>query len=269
MADRVHPSNSPPRSTTSSNISDELPPSHPPKPTPPETQPPVPQPPGTYIFQIPKDQIYKYPPPENAQRYNSGKKTRQSCCRRCCCFTLCFLLVFIIALAIATTVLYLIYRPEAPEYTVIDVAIKGVNLTSTGPISPEFTLSMRANNKNNKLGIYYEKGSMVNLFYRDIELANGVMLVFYQTTNNVTVFRVPLQRSNVLLGNGVTTEMRSEQSKGRVPFFLKMRAPVKIKIGSVKTWEITVKVDCDITVDALTENSRIVSKDCDYGVRLW
>lgn len=272
MGDRIHPTDSPPRSTTSSaSTSDAPPPTHPPKPTPPGPLPPVPHPSATYIFQIPKDQIYKYPSSENARNYQglAGKKPRRSFCRRCCFFTFCFTIIFIIAAAIAAGVLYVVYRPEALDYNVIDLAIKGLNLTSSGPKSPEFDVSMRANNKNDKIGIYYEKGSKVNVFYRGIELADGVLPVFYQSTNNVTVIEVALKRSNVLLGNGVITAMKNEQKQGKVPFVLKLRAPVKIKIGSVKTWEISVKVNCDITVDALIEKSRIVSKDCDYGVRLW
>ena len=50
---------------------------------------------------------------------------------------------------------------------------------------------------------------------------------------------------------------------------MKIRVLVKIKAGSVKTWTITVKVDCDITIDKLMADAKIISKDCDYGLKLW
>ncbi|KAI5667188.1 hypothetical protein M9H77_17041 [Catharanthus roseus] len=273
-AERVHPTSQPDidspvrsasRRTTSSNDSFDrgIPPLHKPGPTPP--------PPGTYVIQLPKDQIFNYPPPENENKFRhlSNKKPRRSCCRLFLCYTIAFILIFILALAIAAGVLYLVFRPEAPKYTVSGIAIRGMNLTSSYPISPEFDVNIGADNKNKKLGIYYQSGSEIEVFYNDVILSNGVLPVFYQPSKNVTVFRTVLKGSNVVLGNAVRSKLVNEQKQGKVPFRLNVKAPVKIKVGAVKTWEITVKVKCDINVDAVNEKSRITSRNCDYSVKLW
>lgn len=269
MADRVHPRDSPPESPLpSSHNSGEVGiPTKPPQPASPKPLPP----PGTYVVQVPKDQIYRYPPPENSRRYESltKRKPRRSCCCRCLCYTFSLLLILIIALGITAGVLYLVFRPEAPKYTISGIAIKNFNLTPSSSVSPAFDVTVRAENPNNKIGIYYRKGSSVTVLYSDVNLSNGEFPAFYQPTNNVTVFKTPLKGSNVLLGSAVRTALRNEQKQGKVPFRVNIKAPVKIKVGAVKTWEITVKVKCDITVDALTEKSKIVSNDCKYSVRLW
>ncbi|KAG9157292.1 hypothetical protein Leryth_004942 [Lithospermum erythrorhizon] len=268
MAEKIHPSHSSPPQKPA--VEAPPPPSQPPTPSVPAAAPPPPKP-STYVIQIPKDQIYKYPSQENAQRYQklSNPQPRRSCCRSCCIFTLCFLLLFIISAATAAGVLYLIFRPESPDYTVSGVAIKGLNLTSSKPILPEFNVSVRANNPNNKLGIYYLKGSKVEIYYGETPLSNGVLPVFDQKSNNVTVLHVILNETDLLLGNAVKSTLRSQQSERKVPFVLKLKAPVKFKIGSVKSWKFIVKVKCDIVVDSLTEKSNIVSKECGYDVRLW
>ncbi|XWS71791.1 hypothetical protein CRYUN_Cryun03dG0168700 [Craigia yunnanensis] len=260
MAERVHPGDSPPATNEHST----------PKPAPPSPEKPIPQP-GTYVIQIPKDQIYRVPPPENARRYEhlSKRKARRSTCRRCCCCMLTSILVLLLAAAIIAAVIYFVFKPESPNYSVESVAIKGFNLTSSSPLSPEFDVTVRAQNPNDKIGIYYEKSSSVEVYYEDVNLCNGALPVFYQPTNNVTVFKMALKGSGIELTNATLRALSDEQNKGTVPFTLKLRAPVKIKVGSIKTWKITVKVTCKITVDELTTAAKIVSGDCDYGVDLW
>lgn len=109
----------------------------------------------------------------------------------------------------------------------------------------------------------------MDVYYNDVDLCNGVMPVFYQPAKNVTVVRLALSGSKIQLTSGMRKEMRNEVSKKTLPFKLKIKAPVKIKVGSVKTWTMIVNVECDVTVDKLTAPSRIVSRKCSHDVDLW
>ncbi|XVF68620.1 hypothetical protein PTKIN_Ptkin11bG0016200 [Pterospermum kingtungense] len=260
MAERIHPGYSPPSSDEHSTT----------KPALMSPDKPIPQP-GTYVIQIPKDQVYRVPPPENQRRFEnlSKRKTSRSICRSCCCCFFTAVLVLLLSAVIAAAVIYFVFKPQSPNYSVENVAINGFNLTSSSLLSPEFDVTVRANNPNDKIGIYYEKGSSVRVYYEDVNLCNGALPAFYQPTNNVTLFKTALKGSGIELTNAALRAISDEQKKGTVPFTLKLRAPVKIKVGSVKTWKITAKVTCKITVDKLTAASKLVSKDCDYGVDLW
>lgn len=268
MADRVHPTAPPSSSSTETSSKSNVGVPHPPNP---EPSKPVPPPPATYVIQLPREQIFRYPPNENARKFRTSnlKKNRRSCCRRCCCFTLCLILLLIVAACVAAAVFYLVFRPESPRYTVDRIRMKGFNLTSTAPISPGFDVSIRANNPNDKIGIYYLKDGAANVFYNDVKLCGGVLPSLYQPSNNITVFQTALKGSNIVLERAVKTELLNAQKMSTVPFVLRVKAPVKIKVGSVKTWEINVKVKCDVIVDALNERAKIISKKCNYSVRLW
>jgi hypothetical protein len=260
MAERVYPADSPPQSGQfSGNFSSG---EFPKKPAPP---------PSTYVIQVPKDQIYRIPPPENAHRFEqlSRKKTNRSNCRCCFCSFLAAVFILIVLAGISFAVLYLIYRPEAPKYSIEGFSVSGINLNSTSPISPSFNVTVRSRNGNGKIGVYYEKESSVDVYYNDVDISNGVMPVFYQPAKNVTVVKLVLSGSKIQLTSGMRKEMRNEVSKKTVPFKLKIKAPVKIKFGSVKTWTMIVNVDCDVTVDKLTAPSRIVSRKCSHDVDLW
>ncbi|XP_028758075.1 NDR1/HIN1-like protein 13 [Neltuma alba] len=182
--------------------------------------------PGTHIVKVPRDQIYRAPHPENArlfQSYTSRKSHRSRCCCR-----LAFIFVFIFPLAIAAGVLYLVFHPKPPEYTVQGVAIKGMDLTSPSSevarISPGFDVRIRANNPNDKMGIYYEKGGSVEVFYKDVTVCSGAWTAFYQPPKNVTVVETSLKGSN-----GVVREHRWKLVGVCVE--VKVGVAVKLKVG--------------------------------------
>lgn len=240
------------------------------KPISPAQEKPVP-PTGTYVIQIPKDQVYRLPPPENSLRYSqyAPRKPRRNSCCLCLCWLLGLFAIFTILAAISVAVFYLVFLPESPKYSVDNLSIKGINLTSPSTISPKINATIRAHNPNNKIGIYYRKGSSVSISYSGINLCEGVLPTFYQPSNNVTMLKMALTGPEIKLNATDRKALISAQSQGKVHLKLKLRTAVKIKVGAVKTLEITVKVNCDVVVDKLTTNAKIVSKDCDYGVVLW
>ncbi|KAI3795889.1 hypothetical protein L1987_38549 [Smallanthus sonchifolius] len=261
MADRLHPGAD----------SDQFqPPPHAVKPPPSDDKPLLPQ--GTYIIQIPKDQVYRIPPPENSHKMKklANRKPRRSCCFRCVCWTISAAFILLILLSVAAGVLYLVFRPEKLKYSIDSISVAGVNLTSSAPISPRFTVNIRAENPNDKLSVFYiGKGSSVDVHYGDVSLCNGVLPTFAQSANNVTVIQTALRGSNIILARDVHSRLVKQEGERRVPLKLKVKAPVKIKIGAVKTWEIKVTVKCDVAVDRFIQKSKIVSKSCDYRVGLW
>ncbi|KAL6518690.1 hypothetical protein OROHE_017740 [Orobanche hederae] len=225
-------------------------------------------PPATYVVQLPREQILRYPPPENATKFKAltSRKKRWSCRRRCCCFGFCILFLLIAAAA----VLYLVLDFQLPNYMVTDISIKQMNLTSATPLSPKFDVSIRTENPNGKVGVYYLKDSAVNVFHGGFGLSGGVLPVFYQPKRNVTVMRTALTvYDGGVLSGAVKTALRNAQNGRKMLLAVNVDAPVCFKVGSAKTWEMTVKVRCDVVVDALNEKAKIVSKDCDRSVKLW
>ena len=118
--------------------------------------------------------------------FHTQKHTHISVCLG---YTLAAAILLLILLGIVAAVFYFVYKPESPKYTVDSIAITGYNLSSSRPISPEFGVSISANNPNDKIGIYYEKKSSIQVYYSDDRLSVGILPVFYQPVNNVTVFK--------------------------------------------------------------------------------
>ncbi|CAL5203376.1 unnamed protein product [Lathyrus oleraceus] len=213
--------------------------------------------------------VYHYLSSENATRYANNNSRKNNCCRCFCCLW-CFISIILtlaVLLVIATVAFCLIIKPESPYFAIDSIAVKGMNLTSSSVISPAVKAFVRADNGNKRIGIYYEKESTAEIFYRDVSLCNGVLPAFYQPSNNVTVFQTVLKGSGIKLAETDREALVKDVTKWSVPLTLKLRAPVKIKVGPVKTWKIGDFVfDCDLTVDQLTAQAKIVDSDCSYGL---
>ncbi|MQL69886.1 hypothetical protein Taro_002158 [Colocasia esculenta] len=228
-------------------------------------------PPGTYVIQVPKEQIFRTPTPETERRFKEytrrGRGRTRSCC--CClCWVTGVLLVLALVLAAAAGVLYLVFRPQLPRYTVQSVSVRGVNLTADATLSPEFDVVIRAENPNKKVRIHYRGGSSVVVSHSGVDFCRGSWPSFYQGTRNVTLMRTALTGSGIRLSGAMRGDLVAGQGRGEVPLEVRARVPVRVKFGAVTTWTITAKVRCDLTVDKLAASSRVVSASCGVKVKL-
>ncbi|KAE9596267.1 hypothetical protein Lal_00048748 [Lupinus albus] len=209
----------------------------------------------TYVVTIPKDRVYRVPPPENAEKFNQLASRKNRRCH-CCCWFIGILLILISLLAITAAIFYLVVRPKALEYSIERIDIREFNMTST---PPELNVTIKAHNPSGEIGFHYEKDSSVEIFFEDVMLCKGVVPEFYQPSNNVTVFKTTLEGSVMKLRSSDETELVKAEKKRKVPLTVKLIAPLKIKLGMVETGKITVKVDCDIIVNKLKAGAKIVS----------
>ncbi|KAK9664097.1 hypothetical protein RND81_14G019400 [Saponaria officinalis] len=227
--------------------------------------------PGTYVIQVPKDQIYRVPPPENAHKFNqyTKRKTKRSCCRCCICSVISTLFILIILLGVTIGVLYLVYNPKVPSYAINSVHVKGVNLTVRNKVTPDFNVTVKTNNPNGKISIYYEQGSKISVYHDGLNLCNGELPAFYQPPKSVTVFSTEFSGPGFVLSKSARDKLRAQEKKGEVPLEMDVTVPVKIKAGSVKFWLMSMKVKCDVTVTALTGNTKVVSQRCKVDAKPW
>ncbi|KAE8653483.1 hypothetical protein Csa_007184 [Cucumis sativus] len=220
----------------------------------------------------PKDQIYRLPPPENAHRfklYTRQSHRRRNRCRSCLFCLLAILAILIILLGITLAVFYFVVRPKSPNYSIDAISISGLNNLTSSAISPVFNLSVRADNPNKKIGIYYLTGSSVRIYSSNEKLSEGVLPDFFQPSKNVSVLRAVVRGAGVNLSSGAKNEIIEWVKQRAVLLKVEIGVPIKVKIGSVKSWKIKVKVNCDVTVDELTAAAKIVKKNCDYSVKIW
>uniref|UniRef100_A0A8R7TCJ2 Late embryogenesis abundant protein LEA-2 subgroup domain-containing protein n=1 Tax=Triticum urartu TaxID=4572 RepID=A0A8R7TCJ2_TRIUA len=213
---------------------------------------------------LPKDKVFRVPPPENARLF-------QHYTRRADCSCL-YLAVAVLSLAAAVGVVYLAFKPRQPAYSVVSLAVSGLagvsNASAPGPLSPGFAATVRADNSaNGKVGVHYDgAGSRVAVSYEGMSLADGAWPAFYQASCNITVFVAKAKGTRIRFSKRERGQMAAAERLPSVPFDVDITVPVRLQLGGVRTWAVPVTVRCAMTVDRLAASAKVVSRPCDVNV---
>lgn len=210
------------------------------------------------------------PPTQQPIRNSKPPKKKRSCCCKLFCWTISILLILIIAIAITIGILFLVFRPKLPKYSVDELRVTQFDLSDNNSLAVTFNLSITARNPNKKIGIDYRGGSHISAWYNDTKLCEGSLPKFYQGHRNITVLSIPLSgktQDATGLRDSLTQQL---QLNGNVPLNLKVKQPVRIKLGKLKLFKINFRVRCRIVVDNLNANNsiRIRSSSCKFRFKL-
>lgn len=220
----------------------------------------------------PMENGYHHPPlPQRTipVMYSKPPKKRSCCCKFICWF-FSILLILIIAIAITVGVLYLVFRPKLPKYSVDELRISQFDSSGNNSLSVTFNVTITARNPNKKIGIYYEGGSHISAWYKDTQLCEGSLPKFYQGHRNTTVLNLPLTGQTQDANGLVNSVQQQLQQTGNIPLNLKVKQPVRIKLGKLKLFKIKFRVRCKLVVDNLSANEdiKIKSNSCKFRLRL-
>ncbi|KAK7269019.1 hypothetical protein RIF29_21734 [Crotalaria pallida] len=211
----------------------------------------------------PSTLLHAMPPPI----FPAPKK--RSCFCKCICWTITLLVLIIIILAASVGILYLIFKPKLPNYSVDTLRISDLRLNFDMSLYAKFDVKITATNPNKKIGIYYEKGGKLSVWFTNTRLCEGSLPKFYQGHQNKTVLNVSLN-GQVQSGTTLMAALQQQQQTGRVPLDLKVHAPVAIKLGRLKLRKVKVLGECQLVVDSLSSNNLISIKasNCKFRLKL-
>uniref|UniRef100_A0A0D3HHQ7 Late embryogenesis abundant protein LEA-2 subgroup domain-containing protein n=1 Tax=Oryza barthii TaxID=65489 RepID=A0A0D3HHQ7_9ORYZ len=274
MADRVHPMPAPPPPSSSpppghdAAVATETTPLHP------SFRGARPPSPGTYIIQIPKDQVLRVPPPDRARRYKklAAPPARRRRLRHACCAAFCAALLLLLLAAAFVGAVYLVFRPRAPSFSVASLSIRGLDALAVSSLTPQIDAAVRTDNgANKKTGIDYRGGGEVTVSYAGERLAAGPWPAFHQAPRNVTVFSTALAGGGVSFPEEQRKRLAAEQAAGAVPLTVEAIVPVRLRFGKVlRTWTVDVKTRCEVTVNKLAAAAAPANRGCRVKVRpLW
>lgn len=185
------------------------------------------------------------------------------------CWTMSLLVLVLILIGATLGILYLIFQPKLPNYSVQNIRISDLRLNFDMSLYAKFNVKIIAINPNKRIGIYYENGGRLRVLYSKTQLCEGTLPKFYQGHQNKTVLNVDLT-GQTQYGNTIMKALQDQQQTGRIPLDLKVDAPVAIEIGKLKLKKVRVLGKCLLVVDSLTANNVISIKasDCKFRLKL-
>ncbi|XP_054814700.1 NDR1/HIN1-like protein 6 [Prosopis cineraria] len=196
-------------------------------------------------------------------------KRGTSCFCKCICWALSLVFLLLIVLGATLGALYLIFKPKLPNYSVESLRINDLRLNLDMTLYAKFDVKIIANNPNKKIGIYYEKGGRLSVWFTKSQLCEGSLPIFYQGHQNRTVLDMSLS-GQAESGSTLMSALQEQQQRGIVPLELIVHAPVAIKLGSLKLRKVRILGKCMLVVDSLSANSLISIKasNCKFGLKL-
>lgn len=210
---------------------------------------------GTYVVQVPKDQIYRLPPPEHAAladrlRNNipiQKKPTNYSC--------LCIIIIpSLVIILIVGLILGLVFKRQNPIYHIEHAQVHVKN--------SEYDILLKVENPNPHTSIFYGKNGDASLSFRHKEIACGKYPNFDQGPKNSTIFKMILHGSKIALPEEMAQSMNHTKKKAHISLSLSINVSLRMKIGALKIKSKKIAVGCSLILDTLAENSRVLSQEC-------
>ncbi|TYJ24659.1 hypothetical protein E1A91_A08G276200v1 [Gossypium mustelinum] len=183
-------------------------------------------------------------------RHRNRRRRNYCCCF--CCWTILIILILILLAAITGTVLYVLYRPHRPSFSLASFRIHRLNLTTSADsasshLSTLFNLTISSKNPNAYLSFSYDPFILLCISSDgDVFLGNGTLPAFFSGNKSDTTFRgVAVATSSHVDAetmNGLRPELRKKKG-----FLLKveMDTRVMVKMGSLKSKKVGIRVTCD------------------------
>ncbi|XP_019196392.1 PREDICTED: protein YLS9-like [Ipomoea nil] len=222
-------------------------------------------------------------PPKKPQLYHATRpvyrptssRRKRSCLCSCCLWTTFLIIILVFLAAVAAVIFWAVYRPHRPSFTVNSLSFSQFNISST-KLTSNFTSTISARNPNKKLTFLYDPIT-VSLFSDDVAVGTGSLPGFRHGTKNTTTLKAMVTTSRKTLDGGEISSLKSTlKSKNTLPVKIRLETKVKVKVGSLKTKKVGIRVTCDgikVTVPAgkspaKTTTSNVKCK-VDTRIKIW
>ncbi|CAA0838063.1 Unknown protein [Striga hermonthica] len=242
------------------------------------------------------------PPPAKSHLYNPTRHPyrptptshpaqkrggRRPSCRRCCClaclWTFLILIGLLLLAAVAAAVLYALYHPRRPLFSVTSLRISAFNLT-TAPadgstrLTAAASVTLSARNPNTRKITYLFGPSAVSVRSGLVVLCSGSAASFTSLPGNVSAVHAAAASSGRLLYGDDAQSLREDLRKRGAELKIVVETTVGVIVEKKKMRKVGIRIKCDgihgqlvvpkgkNVTSANTANAR-----CDVGlsIKIW
>ncbi|MED6114575.1 hypothetical protein PIB30_081608 [Stylosanthes scabra] len=215
---------------------------------------------GTYVIQVPRDQVYRVPPPENAfkaEKYQNSSKTGNT--KRQCRLNARTILYIATALGIGCLLIGIhmtLNVANDPKFV-----IQHFNFDKEANPST-YNIALRVYNPNLRAGLLYKDGK-VSLLWKQQEIAEGVFPHVFQQHGTSIVMRLALRQCKCnVMPKEIQESMTNVKKKVHVTFSLSIKFHAQATTWKLRGLKKKYNVMCQVTVDTLTKDTHVLSQDC-------
>lgn len=158
-----------------------------------------------------------------------------------------FIVILLVLAAVTALILWLVYRPHKPKFTLVSAAVFDLNTSSPPFISTTMQFTVVTRNPNDRVSIYYDHLSAF-VSYKNLMITPPLMLPPLHQQKDSTVSMSPILGGvavpvSLEVANGLLMDM---EGFGLVQLRLVLQGRVKWKAGPIKTSHYDLYVTCDM-----------------------
>lgn len=163
--------------------------------------------------------------------------------------TLCtFLLILVILAGLVVLILWLVYRPHKPNFSLVGAAIYDLNVTSPPYMSTTMQFTVLARDPNRRVRLDYDQFSAI-VYYKGQAITPPVVLPpLFQKTKSTVILSPLIRGASVPVSVEVANGLLIDEVYGVVGLRLVLTGKMRYKAGIVKTKHYEVYVKCDMLV---------------------
>ncbi|XP_028795826.1 NDR1/HIN1-like protein 1 [Neltuma alba] len=159
----------------------------------------------------------------------------------CSCIT-----IFLLLAGITLLVLWFVYRPHKPRFTVIGAAVYGLNATAPPFLTTTVQFTIHIRNPNRRVSISYDRLSAF-VSYRNQAITAPIMLPpLYQERHSAASVSPMIGGSPVPVSEEVANWLAADESCGVVEVRVVVQGRVRWKAGAIRTGHYGMHVKCDL-----------------------
>ncbi|XP_051120574.1 NDR1/HIN1-like protein 10 [Andrographis paniculata] len=204
---------------------------------------PPPPPSGTaypYVAAHPPNAYYSYPNNAYNYHYDADSVRRAAWLRRIFAFVIGLVVIF----GTITFIVWLVLRPQLPEFRVDSVAVSNLSLGNNSLVSFTSEVRLTARNPNKKMDLFYDDIQSM-LYYESSDLAQTSVPPFSQHTQSETSLAANFAAAGSFVEKSVADGITGDQKKnGNVNFNLRMISKVKFEAKAWRTRRRYLRVFC-------------------------
>ncbi|KAL8195790.1 hypothetical protein R6Q57_025543 [Mikania cordata] len=207
-----------------------------------------PTPPPSNKPHIHNPNLNRHPYRPNPAVYHRNRRRSYFCI---CCFWSILIIILVLLLAtISGCILYLLYRPHRPTFSITSLKISQFNITTnsdgTTHLTSNLNLTLSTKNPNKKVTFYYDPIA-ITLLTEETQIANGSFTdSIVSGPNNITIIRSRLYSTSLLLDSTTVSQIRSDLKKKygmRLKILLDTEA--RVKIESIRSKKVGIRIECE------------------------
>ena len=176
-----------------------------------------------------------------------------------------FVLISLLFIGFITLISLTVADKHDPGFKVRHIRVTTTKLKGNRK-EHEFHFTLRSKNDNDRAAIHFLKGGRSSLIFRESTIAKGRFPAMEQDSESLENMKLNLSV------NGPEKKLPKEIKKSLngefrrpIKLALKFDAPVRFKVGVFPVKNKKLSIVCNLKVNKLTKNARILSQDCDYA----